>query len=153
MVETVRIDGLKELSKKLKRLPEKVRNKHLRATVREGAKVVLYGAIHNAPKDTGQLAGSLGIAVSKGRKGVHGYDYLARIGVRYAEKDKQFSLTGGYIAGKGSSYYWRFVEFGTEKMEERPFLAPAFEDNKRQILNIMIRRIRKGLAQEARKNA
>jgi HK97 gp10 family phage protein len=28
------------------------------------------------------------------------------------------------------SFYWKFLEFGTNKMAARPFLRPAFEANK-----------------------
>ena len=41
----------------------------------------------------------------------------------------------GEISGKGKNnpggdtFYWRFVEFGTERAPSHPFLLPALEDN------------------------
>lgn len=40
--------------------------------------------------------------------------------------------------GKSGAPYWRFVEFGTQKMAPRPFMRPAFDTQKEAALATII---------------
>jgi HK97 gp10 family phage protein len=53
-------------------------------------------------------------------------------GMSYAER---LNLGGKF--GKDAPYYGRMVEFGTSKMRARPFVEPAFQASKNDILRAM----------------
>ena len=118
MAEQVRIEGLREINKKLRRLPVAVANKHLNRATSQGATLVVKSAKQKVPVLTGTILKNI-----KKRKHKTSTKMIAstRVGVI---SDK---------TGRGSgtdAYYWTFVEFGTHKMAARPFLRPAFEDSK-----------------------
>jgi HK97 gp10 family phage protein len=50
-------------------------------------------------------------------------------------------MSGGMVTWwvyvRRSLWYWKFVEFGTEKMAARPFIRPAFEAMKMDALERM----------------
>ena len=46
---------------------------------------------------------------------------------------------------KGPAFRAHFVEFGTSKMSAKPFMRPAFEQQKSKVEQIMAEEIRKGL--------
>lgn len=113
MAETIRIDGLRELRAKLLTLPAKIRDRELRGATGAAAAVIKDAAIANAPLRTGRLI--LNIIAAR----------------RHPEKhDEEWAITVRH-KGKGwrQAFYWKFLEFGTEKMAARPFLRPAFEGN------------------------
>jgi HK97 gp10 family phage protein len=142
---TVEIQGLKELNKALRELPERIARNVLRASVSAGAAEIRKEVKAKAPVYTGPVSaghpppGTLKRAVYQ--KQARQLSSLIRqvfiVGVRTGgrKKDK-----------KGRSldaYYWRFVEFGTEKMAARPFMRPAFEAKK----NAAIEAIRSYMAE------
>lgn len=45
----------------------------------------------------------------------------------------------------GDGFYGFFLEFGTSKMSARPWVRPAFEQNKESIKSIMAAELRRGL--------
>jgi len=48
-------------------------------------------------------------------------------------------LTGGDKGNPGGdTWYWRFLELGTEKMAARPFLVPALERNAQAVLSTLV---------------
>lgn len=89
---------------------------------------ILNGAIRNAPEgETKRL--KEGLKISK----------------VYKKNGDKYVLVGTDEKGKNSPYYAFMVEFGTSKMSARPFLRPAFESNKRQVLDILKTEIAKGI--------
>jgi HK97 gp10 family phage protein len=111
--------GAKELSKLLKKLPVKVEKNFMRQAVRAGARVVVKDARKRVPKNTGNLAKSLGV-VSRRAKNI-------TMSVKARSGKKQ----------KNDGFYGRFIEFGTRKMAARPFLRPALESNVSNIIKAM----------------
>lgn len=91
MSASLKLDGLADLNKRLKKLGGKVANKVSRDAVREGAKVVRKEMRAGAPKgETGNLRKSIRYRI-RGRKG----NFRARIGVT------------------SKIYYAWFLEYGT----------------------------------------
>ncbi|WP_031405270.1 HK97-gp10 family putative phage morphogenesis protein [Geobacillus vulcani] len=114
-----KLEGMQELLKKLETLgneAEQVKQEALMA----GAKVVQEAASQKAPRDTGKLAENIVISDVK-------EDGTVDIG---PDRDR---------------FYGLFLEFGTTKMAARPFLQPAFEENKEQVQQKMSDVIRRGL--------
>ncbi len=55
------------------------------------------------------------------------------------------------IAGRGSVKYASMLEFGTEKMEERPFMNPALEKNRNWIIERLNKAVRDGVVKVLKK--
>jgi HK97 gp10 family phage protein len=128
----VEVTGLKELNEALRALPDRIARNVLRASVSAGAAVIRKEVKARAPVYTGPVQkghpppGTLKRAVFQ--KQARELSSLIRqnfiVGVRHgkARADKKGRTL--------DAFYWRFVEFGTEKMAARPFMRPAFEAKK-----------------------
>ena len=136
-----KVEGLHELIATLRKLPANVQKRVLRPAMREAANVVRDAAQANALQQF-QGEGTLAEAIAQksGRGGKS--RVLYRVGVE-----------GGAKKNEATPYYWRFLEFGTVKMPARPFMRPAFENNKGAILQTITDKLRKGLAREASRAA
>lgn len=117
MVEV--LQGLQELEKKLQKLGELEARKALNRGITKGGAEIRKAARANAkqldnkltPEQIFKNVTSKKWRVKKGRK------YLGvSVGVNKNGKG-------------GDTYYWRFLEFGTSKMEARPFLEPALKES------------------------
>lgn len=116
-----KVEGLDDLLKKLDRLPENLEKNVLRGAIRASATPIVKDAKARVPvlqtPDARRVAGAL-------RRSIHARSVQMKNG----------RLTGGVTAGgsdksagKKDTYYARFVEFGTAKMQARPFLRPAID--------------------------
>lgn len=57
---------------------------------------------------------------------------------RRAGKVGQSYATGGDKGNPGGdTWYWRFLELGTRKMDPRPFLLPALAENAQAVMNTL----------------
>ncbi|QPA31625.1 HK97-gp10 family putative phage morphogenesis protein [Thermaerobacillus caldiproteolyticus] len=111
------LHGMQELLRQLEQVgseAERVKKDALLA----GAEVVQQAASEKAPRDTGKLAENIVISDIK-------EDGTVDIG---PDRDR---------------FYGLFLEFGTSKMAARPFLQPAFEENKEQVQQKMADVIRR----------
>lgn len=52
---------------------------------------------------------------------------------------------GDKSAPGGDTFYWRFLEFGTEKMGARPFLRPALENNAQAVSDLLTMNVNRDL--------
>lgn len=156
----VKIEGLDEVIQKLKSLGPDLQRKALRTGVRKGANLVKKAAVQKAPKDTGSMAKNIAVQFAsrtskevKGvafRVGVRGGAQASGAKVKYARsrKGKRASRAAG-----SSTWYWRLVEFGTEKMKARPFMRPALSRNTDQIISTVAEDIDKGITTEMKRKA
>jgi HK97 gp10 family phage protein len=113
------LHGMQELLRQLERMgteAEQVKKDALLA----GAEIIQQAASERAPRDTGKLAENIVISEIK-------EDGTVDIG---PDRDR---------------FYGLFLEFGTSKMAARPFLQPAFEENKEQVQQKMADVIRREL--------
>jgi HK97 gp10 family phage protein len=131
MAEVENVTGLRELEAALKSLPDRVARNVLRGAVAAGAAVVRKEARDLAPKSEGpqpegHVSGTLKRAIYQ--KQIRERSSLLQqtffVGVRRGRSAK--STVKGVI----DAWYAHFVEFGTSKMEARPFMRPAFESRK-----------------------
>ncbi|MEV2236701.1 HK97-gp10 family putative phage morphogenesis protein [Micromonospora sp. NPDC049891] len=102
--QTVTVDGMGLLSKRLKQLPGKVQD-GLRAAVRDETNDVVDDMRRTAPRDTGDLV-----------------------------RGMQTEITSDGLGGRAVSTarHSTFVEHGTEDTPEQPFMAPAAERARRR---------------------
>lgn len=111
--------GMQELLRQLEQVgseAERIKKDALLA----GAEVIQQAASEKAPRDTGKLAENIVISDIN-------EDGTVDIG---PDRDR---------------FYGLFLEFGTTKMAARPFLQPAFEENKEQVQQKMAGVIRREL--------
>ena len=154
--ETFKIEGLAELGKALRELPERVARNGLRVSVYAGAKVVRDEARARAPKAQQSLGpnqpppGTLKRSVimkhipelsSPTRQT---FFVTVRHGKKYRKQGKKGNLSQ-------DAWYWRFVEFGNRKMRARPFLRPALEAKRREAGQAMKDRLSERIEMEASK--
>lgn len=140
---TVRVEGLRELGEAMRELGTEVSEKIAHAMVSKAARMVRDEAKKAAPVRTGFMKQN--IIVKKMRKSETDLTSEYRMGVRkYKVKyaDTRFNVRKGRAGayyGVDDAYYWRYLEFGTVKMAPRPFMRPAFENNRMRAVEEMKR--------------
>lgn len=97
---TIQLDGMQALQRAITRAPDVVKA-HAGDAVASTSFAVAQRAKALAPVATGTLKGAITAQASKG-------------------------LTGGVTIGP-QAFYWRFVEYGTQRTSARPFLRTAAE--------------------------
>lgn len=102
------IEGLPEVTAKLREFEPRVARKQLAKATRAAAKMVLAACKQLVPILTGALGKSLRVR--------------AKVRTRKNKNDIGASVTTGKGWFKGDTYYGGFIEFGTEHIEAREFL-------------------------------
>lgn len=131
---SVSMEGVDALKKKLEGLSYDMSKKGGRFALRKAAQVIRDKARQNAislndPKTSEVIAKNI-TEKWNGRLNKTTGDLGFRIGVLGGARD--YSASGEITTGRsasenpgGDTFYWRFLEFGTEKMAARPFMVPA----------------------------
>lgn len=114
------IKGLDAVNAKLKAVAEEPKKKSFRFALRKAANIVRDAAQARAreiddPETANSIPDNVVVRFDGGHFRQTG-DMKMAVGVK-----------GG--AKKGDVFYWRFHEFGTEKMKATPFLRPAMEES------------------------
>ena len=158
MIE-VKLTGLKELEKALEQLPKEIQSRPLRSAVSAAAKVIVDDVKARVPVgETGNLKTAVYRYRSRRNSSTGRETFF--VGIRQGKaqyKDTAYNRRRGRV-GKtyktaGEAYYWRFLEFGTAKMQAKPFLRPAFEANKSKAVEVMKDRLGKAIQSQAKKLA
>lgn len=163
----VRIAGLKELLQGLSSLPFELGKGAIYSALGGAGAVVRKEAQARVPvlsaNDPAVLKGyrrpetlkrSIRVSRSKINKGQNGlWEVIVRVKPLKGKAIQKFKNTTGKSAAKNPDdpYYWWWVEFGTSKMQARPFLRPAFEQTKDAQLAAMRKRMAAGIARAAAK--
>jgi len=128
----VEVKGVDELIKKLQSLPEKIQKNVVTGSIRAAASMLVKEARLRAPKETGDLAKSIGIKKKR-------------------PKDRNivfFTVAPRYKKKHGALGH--LLEFGTSKTPAHPFMRPALEAKATHAINVskdyMKRRIDRELA-------
>lgn len=145
MAQTVRVEGLRELEKKLKALADEIGGKKaaqpVKAALRKAGRVVQKDAQSIVRRKTDLLHDNIIVTTAKRLKpGSFGMNVTVRAKARkYADnaKNRRAGKVGKKFKDYGALYYGRFLEFGTSRMPPYPFLRPAFERNKGSLPNII----------------
>lgn len=133
MASTVKIAGLREFGERMKALGSDVAKKVARSATNAAAQTIKKPAIAKAPSDTGNLKKNIIVRRIPETKLTSEHIVTVRQG-KLTEKQKSKGLQ--------DAFYARFVEFGTVKMGPRPFLRPAFDENKTKAVDAMVKRIK-----------
>lgn len=113
MANKSRLVGVNRVRRTLRRIPEDARS-GIRSALAAGADLMLNTAQSLVPVDSGLLRSQLRVQISRDGLG-------ARIGLIGKRANRK-------------AYYGRFIEDGTVKKPARPFLAPAFELHKGEVI-------------------
>jgi HK97 gp10 family phage protein len=156
---TVQITGLKELQNALNQLPKEIQGRPLRSAVSAAAKVIVDDVKARVPVgETGNLKTAVYRYRSR-RNSATGKETFF-VGIRQGKaqfKDTAYNRRRGRVGKSyktaGEAYYWRFLEFGTAKMQAKPFLRPAFEANKSRAVEVIKDRLGKSIQTQAKKLA
>lgn len=115
-----KIEGQKELEKKFKETRKKSK-KTIEEALVNSALIVERDAKINAPVDTGRLRSS----ITHKEDGFGSYNPAVEIGTNIE--------------------YAKHVEFGTSRQSAKPFLFPAYNNNKSKIIKELAKAFKKGV--------
>jgi HK97 gp10 family phage protein len=161
--DALKIEGLKELQKKLLELKGGVGGqKVLAAAARKAMMPVRDRAAALAPRDTGVLAESIIVVSKKPTSGkvvasagikvkVSGAYKEAVKGLKKSSLRKLGVKTKSALARRSAHWRWHFVEKGTSKMKAEPFIRPAFRQNKQRMLDILKAELQKSIKKIVKK--
>lgn len=138
MADYANIKGLKELKAAMLQLPKEIQGKVLGTAVqKEAAKIRDKARSASPASKTGLLKKAI---VAYRNKTSTQERIIYDVGVTLKMKLVGETITAGRkkihalrMGGAGKprdAFYWRFIEFGTKKMTAKPFLRPAFDENK-----------------------
>ena len=124
MDATFKIKGLDELNKELKKLPEDMRTKALNGALLASTKIMKERAISYVDVDTGNLRGAIKAGRAPKKQQISKWNPKYKVSIK--KKGKVTILTRGKKRRTSSTYYARYLEEGTSKMQPKPFMRPAF---------------------------
>lgn len=132
MAWTWKIDGLKELDKKLASLEKRIRSKVIRQAQREAMKIVKRAVEADAPEgETGELKAS--VKTRSGPRSRMGISTVVQIGAE---------------SFRGETYYAAFVEFGTEFQHAQHYMKLAYFDHALEARNAAVKFMAAGIKRE-----
>lgn len=131
----VGLEGMKELNKALKQLPDKLQERAIKNAMADGARAIRDEAKRRAPVDDGDLRDSIVVSRTVQVKG------------------RRQSVKGGVVIGiKGAPrFYAHIAEFGTSRQTAQPFLRPAFDAKQEEALKRIGPKLGKEIEKQARK--
>lgn len=152
MADTQTIHGLDDVLRRLKALPPEIVSKRggpVKAALRKGGKVILDQAVANLhasadASDTYDNTGLLPKSVALGRDPrpqQSGASERYRIFVRRKKYDDGTPVVAAA----------RWKELGTERMQARPWLLPAFMSRRQEALNTVVSELTRGIDRIVRK--
>ncbi len=144
----VKLDGVDDLKVAMATAAKHIRTKAVRAALRSAARVIQADAKARAPvlvvptpyRKTGTVKGRITVRASKtarrdGNEGV----YINVRPLRGVAQVKKFGKAGA--KNPNDPFYWRFLEFGTRKMQAKPFLRPAAEAKGNEAISVFMRSV------------
>lgn len=134
----VDVQGLAEIERRLKALPERLGKNAMRRALRKGANVIRDAARANARRfDDPETREAIykNIVVNNGgmKRERRAGGAMVRVGVvggaqggkKLVHADNKTNRKKGIVGQEYSLYHWRYLEFGTSKMRAQPFMRPA----------------------------
>ena len=153
-----KLHGMEGVRASLKRLPAELMKSAEKQVLRDGAKPVLSAAKGRVAVADGLLKKSLGVTVKKRRAGV----MTSRIGPRSGFKGKSLGMklskkgkTKGTVTERFANpvNYAHLVEYGTSHSAAKPFIRPAIEASKGEVVDAMAQGLEKHLTKVCAKLA
>lgn len=149
------VKGLDDLLKKMNALPDRLKRRAIVRSARKGANIIRDKARLNAQrfddKETAESIAKNTVVSYSSRASKRLNAIVMRIGVMGGAKQyantkanvrakragKTYKTLGDKSNPGGDTWYWRFLEFGTEKMRAQPFLRDAADKSVQESFNII----------------
>lgn len=156
------ITGLDAALATMRNLPAAMRVKAVKPAARKAANVVRKAAKAAAlrldrPATPLKIADNIEVQFAS-RHFKRTGEVKFRVGVRGGAKaygntkqNRRLKRVGAHYKTGGSTYYWRFVEFGTSRVRARPFMRPALESNISPATQVFVTELDKELAKLLKK--
>jgi HK97 gp10 family phage protein len=153
------LQGADQLITRLKGLSYDIRYKGGRSALRKSATVVSNAARANAqsvddPSTPTSIAKNITLRFSP-RVFKRSGDLQFRVGVLGGARG--YAAASGEVKGRGKgnpggdTFYWRFLEFGTQNMPAKPFIRRALSDNVEKSMSTFISEYNRALDRALRK--
>lgn len=132
MSKKTKITGLDEIKKRLKLVSDDITNKGGRSALRSAANVIRKEARLRAeqlddPNTPNKIADNIVVRWDR-KQSRKTSNPTFQVGVLRGAK----ASDNKKIGKGGDTFYWRFLEFGTEKMVPKPFMRPAIDTQQKQ---------------------
>jgi HK97 gp10 family phage protein len=134
-----KVEGIQPFLKKLDTLAKKDAQKGLSKAIDAGLKIVIAAMKSSVREQTRTMKRSIGKKRKKKGKTVYG------MAGPKADYEKQVTLPNGQTVTRKPQKYEHFVELGTVKSQDYPFIAPALEQHKGEVQSAMADEILKAL--------
>lgn len=146
---SVNVQGLDEIDRKLKLLPQRIGQNAMRRALRKGANVIRDAARANArriddPETREAIYKNIAVAGGGRRREREAGGVMMRVGVRGGARPTR----GDNGAPGGNTTHWRFVEFGTSQAQAQPFMRPAMGSTAIRVFNAVAEAATKELDKE-----
>jgi len=140
------LQGIEELNAKLSAISNDLKFKGGKLALRRAANFIAdkarqYQKEHiDDPKTPNEIHKNIMVQFGKKRFASTG-DLMFRVGIQGGAVLNTSSKpgTGGY------TFYWRFIEFGTEQVAARPFMRPALQNNDIKAADIFVHEYKKSI--------
>jgi HK97 gp10 family phage protein len=110
---TAKVSGVEELQVALDKKAKQAVRTYIRRAAKDAADIWVKAIEENAPRDTGFLA-----------------EHIAVI-TRFRDSNTRLEMQVGPVK---EAFYALFQEFGTKFQEAQPFMRPAYEEHKEEVL-------------------
>lgn len=141
---TFSIIGLDPLLAKLDGLKSETKLRGGRFALRKAAQLIRDAARENAKRlDDSATPEDIAANITErwnGRRFKRTGDLGFRVGVQGGARQIEGSGAPG-----GDTFYWRFLEFGTEHIAARPFMRPALANNINAATDVFVREFNKAI--------
>lgn len=164
MASEFQVRGLEGVLQALKNLPPEIVSKNggpVKTAMRKAANVIRDEARRRVAYDANKPGPHVRDNIVSQRDSHPeklGVNERYRVGVKggarsfaNTQKNRRAGKVGKKYTTVGTTYWWRFLEFGTEKMQAKPFLVPAFESKKDEALDVIARELDAGITRAAAK--
>lgn len=146
------LEGLDDIVRKLRLLPDRVGKNAMRRALRKGANVVRDAARSNAkaiddPETREKINKNIAVASGGRRREKEVGGVMLRVGVRGGAKPTR----GDNGAPGGNTTHWRFVEFGTSDMRAQPFMRQAGSSSAGKAISAVVDDMHKQVEKELAK--
>lgn len=139
---TVKVEGLRELGERMRKLSEKVATKVAVSATGAAARVIKKRTVANIERNPSIDTGSLRESVIVKKIPKSQAEVTSEHIVTFRGRGKPYNKKGQKIARAPHAH---LVEFGTVHMKAEPSLRPAFDNGKGEALDAMTERLRKGI--------
>jgi len=139
----MKVEGLQEILNAMEQIKDELKGDPLRASLRKGLTPIVDQAKANAPVDEGRLRDAIKTRPLPADDIPSGFSDGQELFVLSSRKKDPDA--------PDNAWYWHFVEFGTEKMPRRQFLAPAFDSKKQDAIEAFVKEMRAQLEKNVKR--